>query len=97
MGPAEDVIKCDKITKEKKEIERTMDDLEREVGNTQNLVDTLLQLIQPITGPDYPTSEGGGLKEEGTTTELGGAVYNYVTRLRSVNAILSDAISRIEL
>ena len=96
MEIREDEKKCG-IAKDKREIERVMDDLEREVGSIQHLVDKLLDTINPVIRPACPTEEACGLKEEGTATELGNAVHNYVTRLRNVNDILNDAIRRIEL
>ena len=97
MGIENDGAKCTMAAKDKREIERVMDDLEREVGSIQHLVDNLLTIIQPVISDAYPTNEEGTAKEEGTTTELGGAVYNYVTRLRNVNSIIKDATRRIEL
>ena len=73
-----------------------MDDLEREVGNTQTLVDRLLCIIGPITRVAGPT-EDGDQKETCTTTSLGGSMYNYVKCLRNINGILDDTIHRIEL
>ena len=84
------------IAKDKREIERVIDTLENEIRNTQNLVSTLLDTIEPITRTPCPTEEGNE-KEKGTETPLGGQLYSYVCDLRMTNDSISDVLNRIEL
>ena len=94
-GEGEDDVKCG-IAKDKKEIERITDNLEKEISALQNVVDRLLDVVEPITRPAEPT-ESCDRKEEGTTTPLGGTIDSYVRRIKMTNGNISDTLRRIEL
>ena len=84
------------IAKDRKEIERVTDNLEREISALQNVVDRLLDVVEPITRPAEPT-ESCDRKEEGTITPLGGTIDSYVRRIKMTNENISDTLRRIEL
>ena len=95
MGP-ESGIKCDTVVKDRKEIERVINTLENEIRNTQTLVSTLLDTVEPITRTPCPTAECNE-KEQDTETPLGSQLNTYVRNIKVTNETLSDILSRIEL
>ena len=91
-----DEAKCGAPGKDKREIERVIDELGIEIDGLRNLLESLGNTLSPITHSAEPTGDCGE-KEQVTTTTLGDTIFSYVRSLRISNDDLSSLLRRIEL